>query len=571
MRRPASRPIAIALFLISLPVLALAQISQGDQELLRQQERERVLRQQMEASPTVRLESPVKDSGRLPANETPCTRIKLLSLQGEDQNKFLWALDAANSAANNDADPAIGRCLGAQGIATLIGRIQNAILQRGFITTRVLAAPQDLQSGTLTLTLLPGRIRQIRFAEGSNSRATKWNAVPAQAGDLLNLRDIEQALENFKRVPSAEADIQITPSTAADAQANDSDVIIQWKQALPFRLNLSLDDAGSKATGKYQTGITLSYDHWWTLNDLFYVSFNQGRGGGMAGPRGTHGTTVHYSLPLGYWLLSATNSANTYHQSVAGLNENIEYSGNSNNSELRIARLLYRNSVRKTSASLRLWTRESENFIQDTEVTDQHRRTSGWELGLSHRELFNNASLDTTLAYRRGTGALHALRAAEEAFGEGSSRMQVITADALLTLPFSIATQRMRYSAAWRAQWNRTPLSPEDRFAIGSRYTVRGFSGGSLLTGDRGSLLRQELAIAMAETGVECFSGLDAGEVGGQSTAFLAGTRLVGAVLGLRGSARHIFWEAFVGTPVDKPDAYRASKTITGFNLNLSF
>jgi hemolysin activation/secretion protein len=207
MRTPASRPIAIALFLISLPVLALAQISQGDQELLRQQERERVLRQQMETSRSVRLESPVKDSGRLPANEIPCTRIKLLSLHSEDNKKILWVLDAANTAANNDADPAICRCLGAQGIATLIGRIQNTILQRGFITTRVLAAQQDLQSGTLTLTLLPGRIRQIRFAEGSNSRATKWNAVPAQAGDLLNLRDIEQALENFKRIPSADADI----------------------------------------------------------------------------------------------------------------------------------------------------------------------------------------------------------------------------------------------------------------------------------------------------------------------------------------------------------------------------
>ena len=567
MRRPASRPIAIALFLISLPVLALAQISPADQELLRQQERERALRHQMEASPSVRLQSPVKDTGRLPANETPCNRIQTLSLGGDNQNQFLWALDAAN----NTDDPALGRCLGAKGIAILIGRIQNAILQRGFITTRILAAPQNLQSGALTLTLLPGRIRQIRFAEASDSRATAWNAVPAQAGDLLNLRDIEQALENFKRVPSAEADIQIMPNTTADAQSGDSDIFIHWKQALPFRVNFSFDDAGNKATGKYQAGITLSYDHWLTLNDLFYLSLNQDVGGRVAGPRGTQGNTVHYSLPFGYWLISATHSANTYHQSVAGLNERIEYSGNSNNSELRITRLLYRDSVRKTSASLRLWTRESGNFIQDAEITDQHRRTSGWELGLAHRELFNSASLDTTLAYRRGTGALNALHAAEETFGEGSSRMQVITADALLTLPFSIAMQRLRYSAAWRAQWNRTPLSPEDRFAIGSRYTVRGFDGEILLTGDRGYLLRQELAIAMADTGIEFFSGLDAGQVGGQSTALLAGTHLVGAAVGLRGSAKHLFWEAFVSTPVSKPDNYRASKTTTGFNLNLPF
>lgn len=549
----------------------MAQASPAEQELLHQQERERALRQQMEASPSVRLESPAKDSGRLPVDETPCSRIRLISLHGDAENKFLWALDAANKP---DDDPATGRCLGAKGLAILIARVQNAILQHGFITTRVLAAPQDLQSGTLTLTLLPGRIRQIRFADSSDSRATLWNAMPAQAGDLLNLRDIEQALENFKRVPSAEADIQIMPANSADAMANDSDIIIQWKQALPLRLNLTFDDAGSKAIGRYQTGITLSYDHWWTLNDLFYVSFNQDASSGLAGPRGsrgTHGTTVHYSLPLAYWLFSVTNSTNTYYQSIAGLNETINYSGNSNNSELHITRLLYRDSTRKSSASLRLWTRESANFIQDAEISAQHRRTSGWELGLSHREIVKNASLDITLAYRRGTGALHALRAAEEAFGEGSSRMQVITANALLAIPFSIATQRLRYSAVWRAQWNHTPLLPEDRFAIGSRYTVRGFDGELLLTGDRGWSLRQELAMAIAQNGAEFFSGLDAGEVAGQSSTYLTGTRLVGAVLGLRGSARNLYWEVFVGAPVDKPDNYRAGKTSAGFNLNLSF
>jgi hemolysin activation/secretion protein len=561
------RSIALSLFLVCFPEFVLAQISQANQELLRQQERERVLRQQQEASPSVQMESPVKESGQLPVNETPCNQIRVLSLQGDDQNRFLWALSAANTAD----DPALGRCLGAKGIATVIDRIQNAILQRGFITTRVLAAPQDLNSGTLVLTLLPGRIRQIRFAEGTDTRATAWNAMPAQAGDLLNLRDLEQGLENFKRVPTAEADIQIIPSTTADAQPGDSDVVIQWQQALPFRLNLSLDDSGTKSTGKYQTGITLSYDHWWTLNDLFYVSFNQDAGGGLAGPRGTHGYTVHYSLPFRDWLLSATTSSNTYHQSVAGLNQSINYSGDSSNSELRIARLLYRDGVRKTSASLRLWTYESSNFIEDAEVTNQHHRTSGWELGLSHHELFNSTSLDATLAYRRGTGALNAQHAVEETFDEGTSRMQVITADALLTAPFSVDQQHLRYSAAWRAQWNRTPLLIEDQFAIGSRYTVRGFNGELLLTGDRGWLLRQELAIAIAETDIEAFTGLDAGEIGGPSSAFMSGTRLAGAVVGLRGSAKHLFWEAFVATPVSKPDNYPASKTTTGFNLNLSF
>ena len=109
------------------------------------------------------------------------------------------------------------------------------------------------------------------------------------------------------------------------------------------------------------------------------------------------------------------------------------------------------------------------------------------------------------------------------------------------------------------------------RFAIGSRYTVRGFDGELLLTGDRGWLLRQELAIAIADSDAEAFSGLDAGEVGGPASAVMRGTRLAGAVIGLRGSSKHLYWEAFVGTPLTKPETYRTSKITSGFNLNLSF
>src|SRR5690606_36095447 len=96
------------------------------------------------------------------------------------------------------------------------------------------------------------------------------NALPVQSGDILNLRAIEQGLENLKRVPTAEADIQIVPAELP----GESDVLVQWTQAFPFRLTTSVDDSGTRATGKYQGSVTVSYDHWLTLNDLFYVSFN---------------------------------------------------------------------------------------------------------------------------------------------------------------------------------------------------------------------------------------------------------------------------------------------------------
>lgn len=548
------------------PLLCRAQSIETDQ-LLRQQERERILRQQNETREPSHLLTPTAETFLIPAEETPCQVVHTLILQGDASEYFQWALAAADS----DNDPARGRCLGTSGIAVVIQRIQQAIVDRGYVTTRLVADTQNIRNGILALTLLPGRIRHIRFSDDTSSRATLWNAMPAKPGDLLNVRELEQGLDNFKRLPSAQASLKINAAQGPDAGQGESDVIIEWSQALPFRLNLSLDDAGSKYTGKHQAAATLSYDHWWTLNDLFYVSINQAVGGGLPGDRGSRARTVHYSVPWKDWLLSATASEFEYHQTVAGLNQDYNYRGNGSNRELAITRLFYRNSIGKASASLRLWSRTSSNFIDDTEVTPQHRDNGGWELGLNQRVQLGAALIDANLAARRGTGAFGSQPAAEEAFGEGSSRMQILRADATLSLPFRLASQGFRYGAGWRAQWNGTPLVPQDRFAIGSRYTVRGFDGESLLTGDNGWLLRQELGLSLAPLGSELYAGIDTGKVGGRSTATLLGTRLTGAVIGLRGNAAPLSWDFFVGQPLNKPGGFRTASTTAGFYLSLNF
>ncbi|MDR0775746.1 MAG: ShlB/FhaC/HecB family hemolysin secretion/activation protein, partial [Azonexus sp.] len=415
------------------------------------------------------------------------------------------------------------------------------------------------------------KIRAIRFTDDTSPRATLWNAVPAAPGDILNLRDIEQGLENFKRLPTAEADIQIAPAEGSDAKPGESDLIIAWKQKMPLRLSLSVDDSGSRYTGKYQGSITLSYDNWWTLNDLFYVSLNQDLGGGIDGDRGTRGYTVHYEVPYGYWLLGLTAGRYDYHQAVAGLNQTYVYSGTSENSEVRLSRLFYRDAVRKASAHGRIWQRTSSNTIDDTEILVQRRRMAGWELGMTYRQFIDAATLDANMAYRQGTGMFSSLPAPEEAFNEGTSRPSIITADAQLTVPFTLDEQRLRFTSAWRTQWNRTPLVSLDRFSIGGRHTVRGFDGEYTLTGDRGWLTRNDLGLALGNTGSELYVGADYGEVGGQSTRMLVGHHLAGAVIGLRGGLKNLSWDVFVGTPLAKPDGFRAAGTASGFNMNLSF
>jgi hemolysin activation/secretion protein len=240
---------------------------------LRQQERERALRAQQERAVDAtrpRIDAPA--IARLPDAESPCFRIDTLALSGRHADAFQWLLAAA--AGEQADDSPTGRCLGTQGVNTVLARLQQALIARGWVTTRVLAAPQDLAGGTLTLTLVPGRIAAIRFASDTADRTSLRTAIAAAAGDLLNLRDIEQGLENLKRLPTAEADIQIEPSQAAGAAPGDSDLVVRYARRFPLRTTLSLDDSGTRATGRLQTGTTFAWDGPLGLNDLAYVSLN---------------------------------------------------------------------------------------------------------------------------------------------------------------------------------------------------------------------------------------------------------------------------------------------------------
>ncbi len=516
------------------------------------------------AQPPVSPETNVSAATPLPPAEQPCFPIRQLLLQGALSQRFQWLLTAAAWP-----DSAIGRCLGSQGISLLQRRMQNALLTQGFVTSRVLVSPQNLSTGQLVFTLLPGFIHQIKPAADNSAGMRTINALPTGPGEVLNLRDIEQGLENLQRLPSVQADFQIAPASTADAPPNSSDVLVQWRQHRPYRLSLQLDDGGSQATGVLQGSATLTADHLLTLNDMLSLSRSQALGGGQDGERGSENNTVSYSLPLGYWLLGLTLNDGRYRQSVAGAYESYLYHGKSENAALKLSRLLLRDADSKTGLNLQLWQRKTSSFINDAEIDVQRRRMAGWEVGVSHEARLGEGAFSASLNYRRGTGARRAQPAPEEAFNEGSSRLQLWQAEAQLVLPFRGLGQAWQFSSAWRGQYNQTPLIPLDRFAIGSRDTVRGYNGDNQLSADRGWLVRNELGWQFK--GREIYLAYDHGEVGGQSAVWLQGRRLSGATVGSRGQLLGVDYEVFISKPMQYPTHFRTPGSTGGFSLAYRF
>ncbi|WP_249937305.1 ShlB/FhaC/HecB family hemolysin secretion/activation protein [Roseateles sp. DAIF2] len=570
-----------------LPGALLAQglpagaVNPAAQEQL-QRQREAQQRQAMEREPDVRLQGSESDAPslarqRLGEVETPCfqiQRVELLGLEGLGElERFLRP--ALKGPEGDDAPE--GHCLGVRGVSILLSRLQDALIAQGYITTRVLTPAQDLSAGLLQLHVVPGRLHQIRVREGSSPQLRLGNALPTRPGDLLNLRDMEQALENLQRVPGAQADIQVEPAQLS-SEPGLSDLAVSYQGGRGWRLQFALDDGGSESTGRHALGLTTSLDHLLTLNDLFYLTLNRDAGHlrralhRESGPAsGNDGHVLHYSLPWGYSLLSFTFSRSGYRQVVIGANQDYVYRGSSRNGEIKLNTLLWRDARHKFGVWVKLFGRGSRNYIDDTEVEVQRRRVGGWEAGLNlKRSGAQGASSELNLSLRRGTGAFSAMAAPEEEFGEGSSRMALLQGDLSLNWPVQLGERKLQLSSQWRGQLAQRPLVAQDRFAIGGRYTVRGFGSDSSLSADSGLLWRTEAELPLTSL-VSGYLGVDSGWVGGgPAVERLAGRHLAGAVLGARLRWQGLYLDVFAGAPLRQPERFPAARLVAGFNLSYS-
>ncbi|WP_241609582.1 POTRA domain-containing protein [Rosenbergiella australiborealis] len=114
-------------------------LPERDQALIDQQNQQSALEQRLALpEPTIRLALANHSAQQQGVpQENPCFPLKTITLSGGDAfPRWLQLQRIANTAA--------GQCLGSQGINLLMRRLQNRLLDQGYLTTRLLALEQDL-------------------------------------------------------------------------------------------------------------------------------------------------------------------------------------------------------------------------------------------------------------------------------------------------------------------------------------------------------------------------------------------------------------------------------------------
>lgn len=490
--------------------------------------------------------------------ENPCFTVRQIVLDGHRALPYWLSFKDITRRAE-------GACLGAKGIQLLAKKVQNSLVAFGYITTRVSVPKQNINRGVLTLLLLPGRMGEIRKAENSQQYVNLFTVWPGRSGDALNLRDLEQGMENVLRLPTVASEMNIIPGE----EPGISDVEISWQQNKKWRLDMSIDDSGLESTGRYQGSATLSLDNPFTLSDLIYLSASRELQGDDG--KKSRYLAAHYSAPFGYWLAGVTASRNNYLQNIAGVWLDYRYSGETKSVDGWLRRVLHRNATQKTTMTFNVLTKGIRHYLEDTELEIQRRKTAAWRLGLQHEQRLGQGSLLLGASYRQGTRWFNALPAPEERSGRATALGKTVQLNTRFTLPFQIERQLFRYSGSYSHQISLTPLTPQDQFAIGGRWTVRGLDGQRTLSASRGWYVRNEIGWRTPLLNQELYLGVDYGEVSGYSGVTQPGKRLAGSVIGLRGNTFNTGYELFAGTPLSRPEGFTTSNVIFGFSTNWSF
>ena len=455
-------------------------------------------------------------------------------------------------------------------IANIRNAFQRKLLDKGFVTSQVYIPEQNLNAGTLQFMVMPGRVEDIRYS--TSSAHGPWRtAFPVRPGDILNIRDVEQGLEQMKRVSSQSVTMQLLPGTSVGT----SIIELSIKQDKPVHGSISFDNSGLESTGIYQGSFTSSFDQVFRANDTFTMSLS-GDLSGSGSIKGTRAASLNYVIPHGKDTFSLSFSKSRYHQTIQSNPYDFTYSGKSTTMKAKWNHVWSRTQREKRAFDISISTRHNHRFINDMEMPVQALRTTSMEFGVSNRKYIGNATLYSRLGFQWGIGALGAQpeHKASVAMGGPTSRYHMWLVDVDYRKPFIMGHRPASFTSSFHGQWVQggKRVYSVDTINIGNRYSIYGFDGEYTLMGDSGWYVRNEVSSVIPRLNTEVYLGLDVGAVYGKSTEALVGKTIAGTALGVRGNyASGLLFDAFVSTPLYKPQGYHTKKFYSGFTIGYRF
>ena len=538
-------------------------------ENIQRQEQERIQRDQDEARrPIERIDGidtrSLQPKVDVPALGASCRDIREIVIKGATKLPD-WKRERTISNFT-------GRCLNVGDIESLLAEITRYYIDDGFVTVRAYLPPQDLSEGHLDILVIEGVVESISIEDGNTRSVSIANTFPDIEGRLLNLRDLEQGIDQINRLASNNAKLDIQPGK----RPGESRVSIVNKPASRLHFNLASDNQGSESTGAVQTGFTASADNALGFNEFFSATHRQSTPNDYT-RKYSGSDSFNFNIPFGYSSLSVGTSYSRY-ASVVRVPSGLELisSGNSKTSNVRLDRVMYRDSTTRASLAGTITTKGSINYLDGQLLGISSRNLTVLDIDGSLSVGFAGGVLALDLGYAQGLNAMGAL-VDPAALPDSAPRAQFskLKAGFNYLLPFRFWGIDVLFNSQLSSQRAGSTLYGSEQIAIGGIYSVRGFVKNTL-AGDDGYYWRNEVSVRQPLTfGSETVStrfyvGYDSGRVKNR-TANIPDGRLTGLVIGVSANWRGLSLDVFNTQPLMLLSTMTREPSQTWLRVSTSF
>lgn len=432
-------------------------------------------------NPIRRPAKPSKDQSA----DARCQQIQRIYLDGTTQ--------MSRSTQAKVVKNYLQKCLTAQDINELLTLITNWYFDNGFISSRSYIQPQDLTTGDLHITVIEGKVEAItsdQYTQRILDRA--FVAKTTRKDNILNLRDIEQGLDQINRLQSHQAKMELVPGK----EVGGSVVALSSEAGKPVSYRLNIDNTGQQTTGEEQLNFTASWDN--PLGLLDFASLSLGRQAKNVGSDVfSRSASLHYDMPFRYWNMDVDISWYGYSLEVDSFNGTFITSGISRNQSLRISRLVVRDDKSKSGVRFSLARKDSLNFVEDVRVETSSRVLTSIASEFWHERFLKRGVWNSSVTWSRGLGALGgASDRARTAPTDPKAKFSKFSISSSLSHQYEKALPFSGYNIRLAGQYSDDPLYSAEQISVGSQHTVRGFKGVGQ-GGEKGAYLRQELTMPM--------------------------------------------------------------------------
>lgn len=547
----------LVLLLISGKTSASSFISPADQETIIQQQKE-LLEQAQQQRHDIRnsMTLTLPTSSTSDDEESSCHLIH--QIQFED------AENLSASAQQALSKPYLSRCLTAGKINELVRKVSNTYIEKGYVTSQAGLKAQDLSTGILTITVTEGKIGSI-LLDGETPLALKM-VFPNMVGKTLNLRDIEQGMEQLNRLPSQQITIDIQPAK----QPGYSDIILKRTESrLPVNASLGMDNSGQKNTGTEQMNATLGLDSPLRLADLWSISAS--RNSDFRHNHQSWNIASGVTIPYGYWSFDYQYTKNSSFQMIPVETNNNRHESQGQSHQLKINRTLYRDGKQKLALNMGLVRRQTSNVTAGVKLSINSPTLNTISLGANYSTTLAGGYMTFNPTFSHGLAIWGATQDNSGARNAPKSQFRKLSLSSSYFIPI---TEDIYYLTSLYGQFTPDNLYASERLSLGGQYSVRGFKKQNLM-GNNGGYWRNELNWKL--TTLPLFgelslnSALDTGWLKNNKKGQIEGGNVTGASLGISLNHNKINQTVIIGKPLIYPTHLRPDHWVIYWSASLNF